>query len=126
MAFEFYINVVHALVERAGVQGTLPIWHGASRGRSSRAKLHSMPTKRASRPQPPVRREKYKNKYLAATFSDTISIYLLSLYLDVDYFDCGNGIIPCWRFPALAEPSEGCGVVSANAGFEFAVLYKRR
>ena len=31
--------------------------------------------------------EKHKNEYLAATFSDAISIYLLSVFIDVDYYD---------------------------------------
>src|SRR5439155_1346932 len=31
--------------------------------------------------------EKYKNEFFAATFADSLSIYMLSLFLDVDYYD---------------------------------------
>jgi hypothetical protein len=71
--------------------------------------------------------EKYKNEYLAATFSDTISIYLLSLYLDVDYFDLRERDYPLLAPSALAERLRKVAeLFPPNAGFEFAVLYKRR
>ena len=44
-----------------------------------------------------------KNEYLEATFSDTISIYLLSLYLDVDYYDLRERDYPLLAPSALAE-----------------------
>ena len=59
--------------------------------------------------------EHSKNEYLAATFSDTISIYLLSLYIDVDYHDLRER-----DYPLLAPSAAGRaaakdrGVVSAE------------
>ena len=68
------------------------------------AKLHSMPGSRASWPPfagPDV--GKHKNEYLAATFSDAISIYLLSLFIDVDYYDLRERDYPLLAPPQMAE-----------------------
>jgi hypothetical protein len=71
--------------------------------------------------------ERFKNEYLEATFSDTVSIYLLSLYLDVDYYDLRERDYPLLAPSALAERLRNvAGLFPADPGFEFAVLYKRR
>ena len=71
--------------------------------------------------------ERFKNEYLDATFSDTISIYLLSLYLDVDYYDLRERDYPLLAPSALAERLRKVAeLFPPNTGFEFAVLYKRR
>src|ERR1700677_5135409 len=93
VAFEFYINVGHALVAAAGGPEA----------------------------------ERYKNEYFEATFADTISIYLLSLYLDVDYYDLRERDYPLLAPSSLAERLRKVAeLFPANSGFEFAVLYKRR
>jgi hypothetical protein len=71
--------------------------------------------------------ERFKNEYFEATFADTISIYLLSLYLDVDYHDLRERDYPLLAPSALADRLRKVAeLFPANAGFEFAVLYKRR
>ncbi len=71
--------------------------------------------------------ERFKNEYFEATFSDTISIYLLSLFLDVDYYDLRERDYPLLAPSALAERLRKVAeLFPANPGFEFAVLYKRR
>ena len=71
--------------------------------------------------------EKYKNEYLSAAFSDAISIYLLSLYLDVDYADLRERDYPLLAPTPLAERLRKIAeLFPPNAGFEFAVYYKRR
>jgi len=71
--------------------------------------------------------ERYKTEYLKATFSDAISIYLLSLYLDVDYYDLRERDYPLLAPSALAERLRKVAeLFPANSGFEFAILYKRR
>ena len=70
--------------------------------------------------------ERYKNEYFEATFADTISIYLLSLYLDVDYRDLRERDYPLLAPSALAERLRKVAeLFPANPGFEFAVLYRR-
>ena len=71
--------------------------------------------------------ERFKNEYLEATFSDTISIYLLSLYLDFDYGDLRERDYPLIAPSALAERLRKVAeLFPPNNGFEFAILYKRR
>jgi hypothetical protein len=71
--------------------------------------------------------EKYKNEYLSATFSDAISIYLLSLFIDVDYYDLRERDYPLLAPQQMAERLRKVAeLFPANPGFEFAVYYKRR
>ena len=128
VAFEFYINVGHALVEAAGVSqefGDLA-WEqveGGTRGETSLDAWEARKLAVAGGPDA----ERFKNEYFEATFADTISIYLLSLYLDVDYYDLRERDYPLLAPSALAERLRKVAeLFPANAGFEFAVLYKRR
>jgi hypothetical protein len=128
VAFEFYINVGHALVERAGVSGDFAdiAWKQVEAGVRGETSLDAYEARKQATAAGPDA-EKYKNEYLAATFSDTISIYLLSLYLDVDYFDLRERDYPLLAPSALAERLRKVAeLFPPNAGFEFAVLYKRR
>jgi hypothetical protein len=105
VAFEFYINVGHALVERVGVSSDF--------------------SELATGDGPDA--ERYRNEYFEATFSDTISIYLLSLYLDMDYYDLRERDYPLLAPAALAERLRKVAeMFPPNPGFDFAILYKRR
>jgi hypothetical protein len=71
--------------------------------------------------------EKHKNEYFAATFSDAISIYLLSLFIDVDYYDLRERDYPLLAPAQLAERLRKVAeLFPANPGYEFAIYYKRR
>src|ERR1700704_2204191 len=104
VAFEFYINVGHALVERAGVSQDFSelAWSQVEAGVRGETSLDAWEARKLSTADGPDR-ERYKNEYLEATFSDTISIYLLSLYLDVDYHDLRERDYPLLAPSALAE-----------------------
>src|SRR5712675_3632361 len=88
VAFEFYINVGHALVERAGVSQSFAelAWQQVESGVRGETSLDAWESRKLATSAGPDS-EKYKNEYLTATFADAISIYLLSLCLDVDYYD---------------------------------------
>jgi hypothetical protein len=128
VAFEFYINVGHALVETAGVSHEFSelAWkqvEGGTRGETSLDAWEARKLALAGGPDA----ERFKNEYFEATFSDTISIYLLSLYLDVDYYDLRERDYPLLAPSALAERLRKVAeLFPAGTGFEFAVLYKRR
>ena len=84
-----------------------------------------MPGTRATGTGPDT--EKYKNEYMAAAFSDAISIYLLSLYIDVDYDDLRERDYSLLAPTPLAERLRKIAeLFPPNPGFEFAVYYKRR
>ena len=128
VAFEFYINVGHAVVEKVGVSQEFSdlVWKQVEAGVRGETSLDAYEARKQATAAGPDA-EKYKNEYLAATFSDTISIYLLSLYLDVDYFDLRERDYPLLAPSALAERLRKVAeLFPPNSGFEFAVLYKRR
>src|SRR5262252_9436524 len=128
VAFEFYINVGHALVERAGVSRDFAelAWSQVEAGVRGETSLDAWESRKLATGEGPDA-ERFKNEYLEATFSDTISIYLLSLYLDVDYYDLRERDYPLLAPSALAERLRKVAeLFPPNSGFEFAILYKRR
>lgn len=128
VAFEFYINVGHAIVERAGLSQDFAdlVWKQAEanvRGETSLDAWESRQTATAPGPEA----EKAKSDYLSAAFADALSIYLLSLYIDVDYYDLRERDYPLLAPAQMAERLRKIAeLFPANAGFEFAVYYKRK
>jgi hypothetical protein len=128
IAFEFYINVGHALVERAGVSAAFAdlSWQQVEaqvRGETSLDAWESRKLATANGPDA----EKYKNEFLSASFADAISIYLLALYLDVDYHDLRERDYPLLAPTPLAERLRKIAeIFPPNPGFEFNIYYRRR
>ena len=128
VAFEFYINVGHAVVERAGVSQAFAemVWKQVEGGVKGETSLDAWESRKLATGGGPDT-EKYRNEYLAATFSDAISIYLLSLFLDVDYYDLRERDYPLLAPTPLAERLRKVAeLFPSNPGFEFAIYYKRR
>ena len=128
VAFEFYINVGHAIVERIGVAQAFAdlVWNQVEAGTRGETSLDAWDARKAST-GPGPEKEKYKNEYFAAAFSDAISIYLLSLYLDVDYYDLRERDYPLLAPSAMAERLRKVAeLFPPNPGFDFAIYYKRR
>ncbi|MCU1283849.1 MAG: hypothetical protein JWO13_199 [Acidobacteriales bacterium] len=152
VAFEFYINVGHAFVERAGVSQDFAdlVWKQVEAGVRGETSLDAYDFRRqalgrrdsssesdsdkpnsrrspAIAPTPAIADEKAKSNYLQAAFSDAIAIYVLSLYIDVDYYDLREREYPLLAPPALAERLRKiAGLFPSNPGYEFAVYYRRR
>lgn len=128
IAFEFYINVGHAFVEKAGISPEFAelVWKqaiGNVRGETS-LDAHEF---RQQAQSPGRVDEKAKSDYLAAAFSDAIAIYLLSLCLDVDYYELRERDYPLLAPSALAERLKKVAeLFPPNPGFEFNILHKRR
>jgi hypothetical protein len=128
IAFEFYINVGHAFVEQAGVSREFSdlVWKHAESGVRGETSLDAWESRKLAA-APGVDAEKHKNEYFAAAFSDAISIYLLSLFLDVDYQDLRERDYPLLAPAALAERLRKIAeLFPPNPGFEFSVYYRRR
>ena len=128
VAFEFYINVGHALVERIGVSQAFAdlAWKQVQDGVRGETSLDAWEARKAATGGNPDT-ERFKNEYFAAAFSDAISIYLLSLYLDVDYYDLRERDYPLLAPTPMAERLRKIAeLFPPNSGFEFAVYYKRR
>ncbi len=128
VAFEFYINVGHAIVEKAGVSQAFAdlVWKQVQAGARGETSLDAWEARKAAA-EPGPDTEKYKNEYFAASFSDAISIYLLSLFIDVDYYDLRERDYPLLAPAQMAERLKKVAeLFPANPGFEFAIYYKRR
>jgi hypothetical protein len=128
VAFEFYINVGHAFVERVGVAKSFSdlVWRHAeekARGETS-YDAHEL-RKLATGGGPEA--EKARNDYFSTAFADSVAIYLLSLALDVDYFELREREYPLLAPAALAERLRAISeLFPPNPGFEFAIYYRRR
>ena len=128
VAFEFYINVGHALVERAGVSQSFAdlVWQQAESGVRGETSLDAYEARKFATAHG-TDAEKSKNDYLAASFADAISIYLLSLYLDVDYYDLRERDYPLLAPAPMAERLRKIAeIFPPNPGFEFNIFYRRR
>ena len=71
--------------------------------------------------------EKARGEFLEAAFADAIAVYLLSLTLDVDYYELRER-----EYPLLAPRQLGerlrkvADLFPPNPGYEFAIRYRRR
>jgi hypothetical protein len=71
--------------------------------------------------------EKERTAYIDAAFSDAVAIYLLSLALDFDYNELRERDYPLLAPQALgARLKLVAELFPANAGYEFALKYRRR
>jgi hypothetical protein len=128
VAFEFYINVGHAFVERAGVAQSfadLALKQVDDRVRGEAGldawELRKLATSGGADA------EKARNEYLQAAFADSIAIYMLSTFIDVDYYDLREREYPLLAPAALTERLRKVQeLFPPNPGFEFAIYYKRR
>ena len=135
IAFEFYINVGHAFVEQVGVSPEFAdlVWTQVEEGVRGETSLdaHELRAKSAVRnagsPGMRVMDEKAKTGFLNAAFSDAIAIYMLSLYLDVDYWDLRERDYPLLAPAALAARVKKIAeIFPPNPGFDFNIYYRRR
>jgi len=127
VAFEFYINVGHAVVERAGVSQAFAdlVWKQAQAGVKGETSLDAWDARKLATASGPDS-EKYKNEYLAASFADAISIYLLSMFIDVDYYDLRERDYPLLSPSAMGERlRKAAELFPPNPGFEFAIHTRR-
>jgi hypothetical protein len=76
---------------------------------------------------PQVIDEKERGAYVASAFSDAVAMYLLSLALDFDYSELREREYPLLAPAALAARLRLLAeLFPPNAGYEFAVRYRRR
>jgi hypothetical protein len=128
LAFEFYINVAHAFVERAGVPIAFSdiVWKQVEERQRGETGLDAWEFRKAAT-TPNGDTERAKNEYFTAAFSDAIAIYMLATFTDVDYYDLREREYPLLAPNALAERLRKVAeLFPPNPGFEFNVFYRRR
>src|SRR3954463_5009003 len=130
VAFEFYINVGHAFVERAGVAQPFAdlAWKQVEEGVRGETSLDANDARKLALPTPGgAVNERARNDYFSAAFADAIAIYMLSLYLDVDYYELREREYPLLAPPAMPERLKKVAeLFPPNPGFEFNVFYRRK
>src|SRR6266581_6477182 len=128
VAFEFYINVGHAFVDHAGVSQDFSevAWKQALQNIRGETSLDAYEFRKLATAGGPSA-EKSKNEYFPAAFADAIAIYMLSVYLDVDYYDLREREYPLLAPSALAERLHKISeLFPPNPGFEFSIAYRKR
>src|SRR5512133_3589060 len=128
VAFEFYINVGHAFVERAGVSESFAelVWKQAEDRVRGETGLDAWELRKLATSGGPDA-EKAKNEYLQSAFADSIAIYMLSTFIDVDYYDLREREYPLLAPAALTERLRLVSeLFPPSPGFEFNVYYRRR
>ncbi|MGD0797566.1 MAG: hypothetical protein ABR910_07560 [Acidobacteriaceae bacterium] len=137
LAFEFFINVGHAIVEEAGVPQSFSelAWSQAVadvRGETSQDAWESRSQAISGRESgaydgKPRIDEKAKTEYLEAAFADTVAIYMLSLAVDFDYSELREREYPLLAPQALAERLRmAAQLFPPNPNYEFSIRYRRR
>jgi hypothetical protein len=129
VAFEFFINVGHGFVDRAGVSQAFAdlVWKQVEDKVRGETSLDAHDLRKLASSNAPGS-EKAKNDYFAATFSDAIAIYMLTLLIDeVDYYELREREYPLLAPAALAERLRKIHeLFPPNPGFEFNIYYRRR
>jgi hypothetical protein len=128
IAFEFFINVGHNFVDRIGVSQEFAdlVWKQVESRVRGETSLDAYELRKVATTNGPEA-EKARLEYLLATFSDSIAVYMLSVYLDVDYQDLRERDYPLLAPDALAERLRKINeLFPVNAGFEFAIYHRRR
>ena len=128
IAFEFFINVGHNFVERVGVSQEFAdlVWKQVEDKVRGETSLDAYELRKVATTNGPEA-EKARHEFLLATFADAIAVYVLSLYLDLDYQDLRERDYPLLAPNALAERLRKINeLFPPNPGFEFAVYHRRR
>lgn len=131
VAFEFYINVGHAFVERAGVAREFAdvAWQQAVENVRGETSLDAYESRKqaAASAEGRAADEKARNDFLNFAFADAIAIYALALYMDVDYYELREREYPLLAPQALAERlKKVAALFPPSPGFEFNVFYRRK
>ncbi len=135
-AFEFFINVAHAFVDAVGVAPAFSelAWSHALANVRGETSLDAHESRRQAllpaagkTSATPVHDEKAKTDFLHTSFADALAIYMLSLALDVDYFELRERDYPLLAPKSLAERLRKIAeLFPPNPGYDFLIQYRRR
>ena len=154
LSFEFFINVAHAFVDKAGVPASFGdlVWKQALDNFRGETSLDAWESRNLAfgrapnaQPEDPAPRrtrafasrsisatanqidEKERGHYVEAAFTDAIAIYLLSLAMDFNYSDLRERDYPLIAPVALAARLRHIAeLFPPNPNYEFAIKYRRR
>lgn len=128
IAFEFFINIGHNFVDEIGVSQEFSdlAWKQVQDKARGETSMDAYELRKVATSDGPEA-EKARHEYLLAAFADAIAVYLLSLYVDVDYHELRERDYPLLAPGALAERLRKINeLFPPNPGYEFAVYHRRR
>ncbi len=128
VAFEFYINVSHSFVEHAGFSQEFAdlAWKQVLEKVKGETSLDAHELRKIASSTAPDA-DKARNEYFETAFADAIAIYMLSLFLDVDYYELRERDYPLLVPNAMAERLRKVAeLFPPPHGFEFNIYYRRR
>jgi len=128
VAFEFYLNVAHSFVSSKGFSQEFIdlVWRQALDGVKGESSLDAHELRRLAL-APSSQSDKAKKEYFETTFADAIAIYMISVAMDVDYYDLREREYPLLAPTALAERLRTVAkLFPPPTGFEFNVYHKRK
>lgn len=129
IAFEFYSNVARPFVDKAGISPDFAelVWKQAADRVRGETSLDAFEFRKQAFGEGSGRvDEKAKTEYATATFADAIAIYILSLYMDLEYGELREHGYPLLSPSMLAERLKKVAqMFPPNPGFEFHVYYRR-
>src|SRR5262249_6828959 len=129
VAFEFYINVGHAFVERAGVSQSFAdlVWSQVEKKVKGETSLDAHEFRKQATAVDSRTDERSPTDSFAPASSDAIAIYMLSFYLVVISYERREREYPLLAPPAMAERLKKVKeLFPPNPGFEFNIFYRRR
>ena len=128
IAFEFYINVGHAFVEEAGISQQLAdlAWKQVQEGVRGETSLDAWELRKLATSNGGDA-EKAKGEYFDTIVADAVAIYMLSLFLDLDYYDLRERDYPLIAPSALAERLRLVSeLFPPSPGYEFQIFHRRK
>jgi len=137
IAFEFFINVAHNFVDTVGISDEFNqvVWQQVEQGARGETSVDAYELRRAmfggkaerASAGSAVTDEKAKSAFLETTFSDAVAIYMLSLYLDVDYYDLREREYPLLTPQCMAARVEKIAAMfPPNPGYDFLIHYRKK
>jgi hypothetical protein len=148
LAFEFFINVGHQLVDAMGVprrfadlvwaqskadvrgETSQDAWEARRRASDTGVITHlAASSAEGAGGGEPARggEERARTEFFEAAFADTLAIYMLSLAIDLDYADLREREYPLLAAPALADRLKLAAELFPPAvEYQFAIRYRRR
>ena len=104
VAFEFYINVAHSFVEHAGFSQEFAdlAWKQVLEKSKGETSLDAHELRKIATSNT-LDADKAKSEYFETVFADAIAIYMLTLFLDVDYYELRERDYPLLAPNSMAE-----------------------
>lgn len=127
LAFELFLNAAHAFVDATGVPEQFSQMLAQQHAQNTRGETSHDGWDYRQKMNADSSNEKPRNDFYETAYVDSIAIYLLSMFLDLDYADLREREYPLLAPAALAERLRCVNALfPPNPGYAFEIRYRRR